>query len=61
MSAHLIDCLATGCVDPMLGTPVRKAQWFTLYTTPRHEKHVSELLKVRAIETFLPLYRMTRQ
>ncbi|MGA2831980.1 MAG: UpxY family transcription antiterminator [Terracidiphilus sp.] len=36
-------------------------QWFAAYTTPRHEKHVSELLVERQIETFLPLYRTARQ
>jgi transcription antitermination factor NusG len=36
-------------------------QWFAAYTTPRHEKHVAELLKERNIETFLPLYRVARQ
>lgn len=36
-------------------------RWFALYTTPRHEKHVSEMLTQRQIETFLPLYRTTRR
>ncbi len=36
-------------------------RWFAVYTTPRHEKHVSEMLVERQIETFLPLYRTTRQ
>jgi transcription antitermination factor NusG len=36
-------------------------QWFAAYTTPRHEKHVSEVLGERNIETFLPLYRTVRQ
>jgi transcription antitermination factor NusG len=36
-------------------------RWFALYTTPRHEKHVSEMLAQREIEAFLPLYRTTRQ
>jgi transcription antitermination factor NusG len=36
-------------------------QWFAAYTTPRHEKHVSEMLADRQIETFMPLYRTTRQ
>lgn len=36
-------------------------QWFAVYTTPRHEKHVSQILGEREIETFLPLYRTTRQ
>jgi transcription antitermination factor NusG len=36
-------------------------RWFALYTTPRHEKHVSEMLAQRQIEAFLPLYRTTRR
>lgn len=36
-------------------------RWFAVYTTPRHEKHVSCLLAQRQIETFLPLYRAVRQ
>ena len=36
-------------------------RWFAVYTTPRHEKHVSEILAERQIETFLPLYRANRQ
>jgi transcription antitermination factor NusG len=36
-------------------------RWFAVYTTPRHEKHVSEILAERQIETFLPLYRTNRQ
>ncbi len=37
------------------------SQWFAAYTTPRHEKHVADLLAERNIETFLPLYRTVRQ
>lgn len=36
-------------------------QWFAAYTTPRHEKHVSELLSEYHIENFLPLYRTARE
>jgi transcription antitermination factor NusG len=36
-------------------------RWFAVYTTPRHEKHVSGILAERGIDTFLPLYRTTRQ
>ena len=36
-------------------------RWFAVYTTPRHEKHISEILAERQIETFLPLYKTTRQ
>jgi transcription antitermination factor NusG len=41
--------------------PGTALQWFAAYTTPRHEKHVSEVLGERNIETFLPLYRTVRQ
>lgn len=37
------------------------SRWYALYTTPRHEKHVSEMLMQCRIETFLPLYRATRR
>jgi transcription antitermination factor NusG len=35
--------------------------WFAVYTTPRHEKHVSDMLAERHVEAFLPLYRTNRQ
>src|ERR1035441_5728210 len=34
---------------------------FAAYTTPRHEKHVFEMLAERQIEAFLPLYRKATQ
>lgn len=46
---------------PFCGGMDTLPRWFALYTTPRHEKHVSEILAHRQIETFLPLYRTTRQ
>jgi len=36
-------------------------RWFAAYITPRHEKHVSDILTQRRIENFLPLYRTNRQ
>jgi transcription antitermination factor NusG len=36
-------------------------RWFAVYTTPRHEKYVNEILAERGIETFLPLFRTARQ
>lgn len=36
-------------------------RWFAVYTTPRHEKHVADMLAQRQLEAFLPLYRTTRQ
>ena len=32
------------------------SHWYAIYTSPRHEKYVSEHLKQRSIEQFLPLY-----
>jgi transcription antitermination factor NusG len=36
-------------------------RWFAAYTCPRHEKYVRRQLDERQIESFLPLYRRTRQ
>lgn len=35
--------------------------WYALYTRPRHEKKVYELLTEKRIETFLPMARHLRQ
>lgn len=35
-------------------------RWFAVYTAPRHERRVNELITSRNIESFLPLYRTTR-
>jgi transcription antitermination factor NusG len=37
------------------------AQWFAVYTSHRHEKHVAGLLLEREIKTLLPLYTTGRQ
>jgi len=34
--------------------------WFAVYTVSNHEKRVQQHLQVRDIETFLPLYAVTR-
>jgi transcription antitermination factor NusG len=47
--------------EAILAAKEAPLQWFAAYTTPRHEKHVAELLAEREIETFLPLYRTVRQ
>jgi transcription antitermination factor NusG len=53
----------TGAIDPGLfcANVDTLPRWFAVYTTPRHEKHLSDMLTERQIETFLPLYRATRQ
>jgi transcription antitermination factor NusG len=35
--------------------------WFAVFTAPRHEKKVEEHLRLREIESFLPLYEKQRQ
>jgi len=45
---------------PMPGN-ANSSKWFALYTTPRHEKAVAEMLAERQIECFLPLYQAVRQ
>jgi len=34
--------------------------WYATYTCPRHEKKAKQHLDSRAVETFLPVYRSTR-
>jgi transcription antitermination factor NusG len=36
-------------------------RWYAVYTSPRHEKRVSQQFTERRIENFLPLYRTVRQ
>ena len=38
-----------------------EAKWLAVYTTPRHEKRVSQYLSVKDIEHYLPLYRTQRK
>jgi transcription antitermination factor NusG len=37
------------------------ANWYALYTCPRHEKQVAEQIEQRRISCFLPLYRSLRR
>src|SRR6202167_4501206 len=39
----------------------RRADWYALYTFPRHEKRVAEQIKQRSFLCFLPLYRSVRR
>jgi transcription antitermination factor NusG len=52
---------AAGIAETFCDAAESSPQWFAASTTPRHEKHVSELLVERQIEAFLPLYRTARQ
>jgi transcription antitermination factor NusG len=44
-----------------LASLTHSPQWFAAYTCVRHEKCVRRQLDERQIESFLPLYRRTRQ
>lgn len=39
----------------------REANWYALYTCPRHEKRVAQQIEQRHISCFLPLYRSVRR
>jgi transcription antitermination factor NusG len=54
------ECLTPGDAKVVCGT-LNSSRWFAVYTSPRHEKRVSDVLTDRGIETFLPLYRTGRQ
>ncbi len=36
-------------------------RWYAAYTFPRHEKVVSEQLKIKGVETYLPLFEKLNQ
>ena len=40
---------------------LRLRRWFAVYTLPRHEKRVRELMERRGIECYLPLYPVVRR
>jgi transcription antitermination factor NusG len=46
---------------PLTAGSVDAAEWFAAYTLPRHEKAVGRQLDARHIESFLPLYRVSRR
>ena len=48
-------------VPATLRTDERAANWYALYTCPRHEKRVAEQMEQRRISCFLPLYRSVRR
>jgi transcription antitermination factor NusG len=52
--------LAEHAVSPSL-VPDGLPQWFAVYTTPRHEKHIARHFDLRGIAYFLPLYQTQRK
>jgi transcription antitermination factor NusG len=47
---------STNCEDRSAG-----ANWYALYTCPRHEKRVAEQIRQRRVSCFLPVYRSVRR
>jgi transcription antitermination factor NusG len=59
-SSFLLEALPA-IVNREAGQHVSSANWFAVYTTPRHEKRIAFHFEQREIESFLPLYQETRQ
>src|SRR5947209_1908740 len=61
--------MAKLCFDPSHIAPLSRdleactelPQWYAAYTQPRHEKSVEKHLRMREIETYLPLHREIRR
>jgi len=47
----------SGIVSMDTAGSTSSSHWLAIYTSARHEKHVTEQLNDRQFETFLPLYR----
>jgi transcription antitermination factor NusG len=46
---------------PEVSVVPEPANWYALYTAPRHEKYVAELIDRQGIACYLPLYRSVRR
>jgi transcription antitermination factor NusG len=53
--------VVTSSPATVAGDRPAEANWYALYTCPRHEKRVAEQIKQRRISCFLPLYRSVRR
>ncbi len=51
----------TTAAIPMPRCDAGESRWFAAYTSPRHEKHVSQQMERRGIQNFLPLYKSVRR
>lgn len=51
----------TTATIPMPAIDPGESRWFAAYTSPRHEKHVSQQMQHRGIQNFLPLYKSIRR
>lgn len=64
LSYDMADFQELRSVSPVVGTDDREARpkfWIALYTRPRSEKKVKEILDKMGIETYLPIQKQMRQ
>ena len=53
--------MTTATVPMLEPSDLGESRWFAAYTSPRHEKHVSQQMRRRGIQNFLPLYKSVRR
>jgi transcription antitermination factor NusG len=50
------ESAASPALNQILPAEYLEPRWYAAYTCARHEKRVAELLRLRGVESFLPLY-----
>jgi transcription antitermination factor NusG len=59
--SQVINAITSATTASLLPPPCQAAErpphWYAIYTSPRHEKRVSEHLAHRRVDCFLPLFR----
>jgi transcription antitermination factor NusG len=56
-----MEVATTGHMAVSTFTTAKVRHWFALYTAPNHEKRIEKQLHLRSIESFLPLFTVTRR
>lgn len=58
-----MGALTTSTVKVQTSPPLEgnRANWYALYTAPRHEKRLAEQIQQQGVDCFLPLYRSVRR
>jgi transcription termination/antitermination protein NusG len=56
-----VSTVAQSVITPHVVIPAQPQFWYAVFTLPRHEKRVREFLRLKGIETFLPLYASVRK
>jgi transcription antitermination factor NusG len=61
INASTAATCASLLLPPPCQTAERPSHWYAIYTSPRHEKRVSEHLAHRRVDCFLPLFQSVRR